>query len=550
MLTWINSQRRWVASAITLPMMLSVGAMAATDSTAKKDSMPAMPMAKDSAKTDTTKKDTAAAAAPAAAPTVGDPTGATTGTANDITAKVAGKPTMDEIAADLGHTKIAVNFTWMLMSGFLVFFMQAGFALLETGFVRAKNASHVMFMNISIYFIGVLGYLLTGYALQMGNVAGNAQLGGIPVAAGEFTIPLAGKAFGLWATQGFFLAGKFYDVGFWALFLFSVVFMDAACTIPTGAMAERWKTSNFILFGFVMSMIVYPLFGNWAWGNGWLSQLGANFGLGHGYVDFAGSTVVHMVGGVAALAGIVVLGPRIGKFTKEGKANAIPGHHIPMAVMGTLVLGFGWFGFNAGSTLAGTDLRLAVVAVNTMLASCWAGAVTVVYMKLKTGKWDVAMACNGYLAGLVAITAPCAFVNVWGSMAVGIGAGLVCPIAYSFIENVLKLDDAVGACAVHGAGGAWGGLSLGLFADGAYGEGWNGVKGGVRGLFYGDASQFVVQIIGVATCFVFVFGSFWIFFKVTDKIWGIRVSPEVEIDGLDMHDIGIPAYNDFTVHSN
>jgi len=528
--------------------LLLAGPLMAADST-KVDTAKAATV--DTAKKDTSKTMAMAAPAPSTpAPAVGDPTGATTGTASDVTAKVAGKPTMDEIATEVGHTKIAVNFVWMLLCGFLVFFMQAGFALLETGFVRAKYASHVMFMNLSIFFIGVIGYLIMGYGLQMGNVAGNVMLGGIPVASGEYSIPLLGKAFGLFATHGFFLAGKFYDVGFWALFLFSVVFMDAACTIPTGAMAERWKTSNFILFGFVMAAIVYPLYGNWVWGGGWLATLGSSFGLGHGHVDFAGSTVVHMVGGVAALSGIIVLGPRIGKFTKEGKPQAIPGHHIPMAVLGTLVLGFGWFGFNAGSTMAGTDLRLAVVAVNTMIASCVGGMVTMFYMKITTGKWDVAMTCNGYLAGLVAITAPCAFVNIWGTIAIGAVAGLITPIAYTFIEHKLKLDDAVGAVAVHGCNGAWGGLALGLFADGTYGDGWNGVKGGVKGLFYGDAGQLVAQVIGVATCFVFVFGFFYTFFKVTDKIWGIRVSPEVEVDGLDIHDIGIPAYHEFTISKN
>lgn len=489
----------------------------------------------------------AAATAPAPTPT-NDANGAATGGTSDVTSKVAGKPTLDELASDLGHTKIAVNFVWMLLCGFLVFFMQAGFALLETGFVRSKNAAHVMFMNLSIFFIGVLGYWVCGYALQMGNVAGLTQLGGVAIASGETSIHILGHDFGLWANQGFFLSGKFYDVSFWALFLFSVVFMDAACTIPTGAMAERWKTSSFIFFGFVMAAVVYPLYGNWVWGNGWLAKLGSNFGLGHGHVDFAGSTVVHMVGGVAALAGIIVLGPRIGKFNKNGSANAIPGHHLPMAVMGTLVLGFGWFGFNAGSTMAGTDLRLAVVAVNTMIASCWGGAIAIAYMKLTTGKWDVAMACNGYLAGLVAITAPCAFVNIWGATIIGIAAGLIAPIAYNFIERTLKLDDAVGAVAVHGFNGAWGGLALGLFADGNYGAGWNGVDGKVTGLFYGGGlGQLEAQIVGVLTCLIFVFGFFYLFFKITDKLWGIRVSEEVELEGLDDSDLGVSAYPEFQI---
>jgi Amt family ammonium transporter len=550
MLRWINRQRHWIAGAIALPMMLSVGAFAATDSTAKKDSMPGMAMAKDTAKVDTAKKDTAAAAAPAAAAPTPDRTGANTGTINDVTAKTAGKPTLDEVAADFGHTKIALNIVWTLIGGFLVMFMQAGFALVETGFCRAKNASHTFFMNFAVYFLGMTGFFICGYALQMGNSAGVSSLGGLSTMNSAFSIDLFGKPFQLFGTKGFFLMGDSYDVGSMTMFLFQMVFMDTAVTIPTGAMAERWKTSNFILFAFFMSMLVYPVFGNWVWGNGWLSKLGTNFGLGHGHVDFAGSSVVHQVGGMAALAGAIVLGPRIGKYTKDGKANAIPGHDIPMAILGTMILAFGWFGFNAGSSLSGNDLRIGVVATNTMLASASGGLAAMFYMWFLIKKWDPTMTVNGFLAGLVAITAPCAFVNPLAAFVIGAIAGVLVVVAAFFIERTLKIDDPVGAIAVHGVNGSWGVLSLGLFADGTYGDGWNGVAGPVKGLFYGDASQFLAQVIGTVTCFVWVFGMFFVFFKVTDMIWGIRLPQEVEVEGLDIPETGVYAYNDFTVHKS
>jgi Amt family ammonium transporter len=368
---------------------------------------------------------------------------------------------------------------------------------------------------------------------------------------GAFSIDIAGKAFQLFGTKGFFLMGAGYDTGAMTLFLFQMVFMDTAATIPTGAMAERWKTSNFIFFAFWMSALVYPIFGNWVWGNGWLSQLGHNFGLGHGHVDFAGSSVVHMVGGVAALAGAYVLGPRIGKYTKEGKAVAIPGHHIPMAIVGTFILAFGWFGFNPGSTLSGNDLRIGVVATNTMLASASGGAIAAMLVMFSISKkYDPGMTANGFLAGLVAITAPCAFVNPVAAYFIGAVAGVLVVGSCLFVEHKLKIDDPVGAISVHGTNGAWGVLSLGLFADGTYGDGWNGVPGTVKGLFYGDPSQFVAEVIGTVTCFVWVFGMFYLFFKVTDMIWGIRLPAEVEIEGLDIPECGVLGYNDFTVHKS
>ncbi len=474
-----------------------------------------------------------------------DPSGANTGTVTDITAATPGEPTLMEVAATVGHNKIAINIMWTLITGFLVMFMQAGFAMVETGFCQAKNAAHTMAMNFMIYPIGMLGFWICGFAIMFGGVGAIGALGGgTAVLNHEFVIHLFGKDFGIFGTKGAFLAGTSYDVAVYTLFLFQMVFMDTTATIPTGAMAERWKYSAFMIYGFFISMIVYPLFGNWVWGGGWLSQLGKNFGLGHGHVDFAGSSVVHMVGGVTALAGAMVLGPRLGKFNKDGSPNAIPGHNIPMAVIGTFILCFGWFGFNPGSTLAGTDLRIGVIAVNTMLAGAAGALISTLYMWMRFGKPDPSMMCNGMLAGLVAITAPCAFVNSISAVIIGAVSGWLVIEAVFFIEKVFKVDDPVGAIAVHGVNGAWGVLSLGLFADGTYGDGWNGVAGNVKGLFYGDASQFAAQGVGTLTCLIFVFTLTFVFFKIQNAVLGLRVAPTVERDGVDIPEMGVVAYYD------
>ena len=484
----------------------------------------------------------AAAPAPAPPPSKPDPSGTATGGIADVTAKEPGKPTLVEVAETAGHNKVSINVMWTLFTGFLVMFMQAGFALVETGFTRAKNVAHTMMMNFMVYVIGMTGYWIMGYAIQMGGIGALGTMGGTGVLDSEFVISLFGKDFGLFGMKGFFLAGTSYDVAVFTLFLFQMVFMDTAATIPTGAMAERWKFSSFVVFAFFLSMISYPLFANWVWGGGWLSQLGKNFGLGHGHVDFAGSSVVHMVGGVTALAGAMVLGPRLGKFNKDGTANPIPGHNIPMGILGCFILAFGWFGFNPGSTLAGTDLRIAVIAVNTMLASASGALAAMFYMWIRFGKPDPSMSANGFLAGLVAITAPCAFVSSFWAFVIGLVAGVILCWAVFFVENTLKVDDPVGAIAVHGVNGAWGVLSLGLFADGTYGDGFNGVEGTVRGLFYGGGKQFIAQIIGTVTCLVFIFGISYVFFKIMDMVIGMRVSAEVELEGLDVPEMGVHGY--------
>jgi Amt family ammonium transporter len=491
-----------------------------------------------------------AAAAPASAPVVAEPParlpdrdGSLSGTIADVTAATAGKPTIEELGAAVGHNKIAINLMWTMLCGFLVMFMQPGFAAVETGFTQRKNAAHTMAMNLLIYPLGMIGFYVCGFAIMMGGVGGLATLGGYAGLDKEIGLTLGGKFFGLMGGKGFFLTGSSYDFAIFAMFLFQMVFMDTTATIPTGALAERWKFSSFFIYGLAIGTIMYPFYGNWVWGGGWLSQLGKNFGLGHGHVDFAGSSVVHLSGGVIAIVSAKMLGPRIGKYNKDGSSNAIPGHNLPMAVLGTFILCFGWFGFNAGSTLAGGDYRLSVVAVNTMMAGTTGSLASCLWMWwFRTKKPDPSMICNGLLAGLVAITAPCAFVNSVSACIIGLIAGVMVVEAVYFVDGVLKIDDPVGAISVHGCGGALGCICLGLFADGTYGAGLNGVDGAVRGLFYGDGSQLIAQCIGVATNILFYAPLTWLVFTVIDKIVGNRVPASAEIEGLDIPEMGVRGY--------
>ena len=479
-----------------------------------------------------------------------DPTGSNTGTITDVAAANPGHPTLEEVGAQAGHNKVAINMVWVLIAGFLVMFMQVGFAMVEGGLTRAKNIAHTMAMNFLIYPLGMIGFFICGFAIMFGGVGTLGTLGGADALNQEFTINLFGQTFGLFGTKGFFLDGM-YDVGILTLFLFQMVFMDTTATIPTGSMAERWKYLSFIIYGLAVGTIIYPVFGNWVWGGGWLSQLGNMFGLGHGVVDFAGSSVVHLTGGVLALVGAKMIGPRLGKYNKDGSSNAIPGHNLPFAVLGTFVLAFGWFGFNAGSTLAGGDFRLAVVAVNTMLASATGALTATAYMWLfKTKKPDVSMMCNGMLAGLVAITAPCAFVTPQMAAVIGILAGILVIEASFFIENKLKIDDPVGAVAVHGVNGAFGVIAVGLFADGTYGDGLNGIKGNVTGLLYGDASQLWAQLIGVGANIIYVGIIGYIVFKVIDITVGNRVPANQELAGLDIPEMGALGYSGMKMDKN
>ncbi len=443
----------------------------------------------------------------------------------------------------VGHNKIAINIVWTLITGFLVMFMQAGFALVETGFTRAKNAGHTITMNFMVYGIAMLAYWVIGFALQAGGVGALSTLGGYAGLSHEFTLTLFGKEFGLFGTTGFFLTGVAYNASVFAYFLFQMVFMDTAATIPTGALAERWKFASFAVFSVFIGALIYPVFANWAWGGGWLSQLGKNFGLGHGYVDFAGSGVVHLTGGVMALVTAIMLGARRGKYNADGSSNTIPAHNLPMALLGTFILAFGWFGFNAGSTLAGMDVRIAVIAVNTMLAGAMGSAAAMIYMWMRTGKPDPGMCANGALAGLVAITAPCAFVTAPSAVIIGLVAGLLVSVAAPFIDQKLHIDDPVGAIAVHGVNGLFGVLAVGLFADGTYGDGTNNVTGGVRGLFYGDGTQIIAQGIGALSNLIWVGLSAFVAWKITGAlVRGHRVSSSVEDEGLDIPEMGVLAY--------
>jgi len=451
-------------------------------------------------------------------------------------------PTLTDVAKQANDLTVSANIVWTLVTGFLVMFMQAGFALVETGLTRSKNVAHTMAMNFLVYSIGILGFWAVGFAFQMGGVGAMSTFGNDPTLSSELTVTIAGHQLGLVGMKGFFLTLGNYTPGVAAMFLFQMVFMDTTATIPTGAMAERWKFISFVLFSFVISTLIYPIFANWTWGGGWLSQLGKSFGLGHGHCDFAGSSVVHMTGGVAALVGAKMIGPRIGKYNPDGSPNPIPGHNIPMALLGTFILAFGWFGFNPGSTLSGTDNRIAIIAVNTMLASASGAFGACVYVWVRFGKPDPTWLANGMLAGLVAITAPCAFVSAPAAVLIGAVAGVLVVLSALFIEQTLKIDDPVGAASVHGTCGAWGVISLGLFANGTYGEGFNGVDGPVKGLFAGDPSQLVAELIGVTVNFIYVGGMTALALWVIGKTLGNRVSAEVEIAGLDIAEMGVDGY--------
>ena len=482
--------------------------------------------------------------------------------------------TPDKLYDRIVHNLFSINMVWTLICGFLVMFMQAGFMLVETGLCRAKNAAHTSAMNLMIYPLGCIAFWAYGFAIGWGNwwngpvpdgwyaslgpgvalLNSGIGIGGDPATPGVFK-------YGLLGTKGFFLSGL-EDVSVMALFFFMMVFMDTTATIPTGAMAERWSWKNFCLFGLWVAL-PYCIYANWVWGGGWLAQAGKNWGLGHGAVDFAGSGVVHAMGGAIALAGAMIIGPRIGKYDSSGKPLAIPGHHLPMVVAGTFILAFGWFGFNPGSTLSGTDLRISVVVVNTMLAGITGSLASMFFMQVQGMKPDPSMMCNGMLAGLVAITAPCAFVESWAAVVIGAVAGVLVVLSVWFWDRA-GVDDPVGAISVHGVNGLWGVISLGLFANGKYGMGWNGVirekfdsnlatdgviSDGVRGLFYGDASQLMAQLLDAAVVAVFGFVMAFVWFKISNLITPIRVPEEVEIGGLDSPEMGAHGYPDFALNN-
>ena len=472
-----------------------------------------------------------------------DPTGANTGGVKDVPAQLPGLPSINEIGQSMGQTRVALNILWTMIAGFMVMFMQAGFSLVEMGFVRSKNAANTALSVLLTYGIGVLGFWAVGFALQMGGAQGLfPQIGGaanLNQLIGPF---INGNKWGLLGGTGFGLTGNAYDISTFTLFFFQSVFLAAALAIPTGAFAERIKTSALVIYAIFASVLIYPIFANWVWGGGWLATLGINLSLGHGYVDFAGSGVVHLTGGVMALTGVLVLGPRIGKYGRDGTVRSFSAHNLPLGILGTFILAFGWFGFNAGSTLAATDVRFSVVAVSAMLSSASGMLTALAITWAISGKVDVGAICNGLLAGLAANTACGAFIGAPASIVVGALAAIAYVYGSSFIEHRLKIDDPVGAIAVHGIGGLVGVLSLGVFADGTYGSGINGVTGGVTGLLYGGYSQFLAQLIGIAANLIWVGLTSYALFRVIDAVIGMRVKPEAELKGLDNSELSAGAY--------
>lgn len=396
------------------------------------------------------------------------------------------------------------DYVWTLVAAALVFFMQAGFSLVEAGFTRAKNAINIMMKNLMDFSMGSLGYWAIGFAFMFG-VSKSGWIG----------------------TSGFFLSdftpgGDPWVLAFW---MFQVVFAATAATIVSGAMAERTKFTGYLIYSLFVSAIIYPIFGSWAWGGlfhggGWLEKLG--------FIDFAGSTVVHSVGGWTALAGAIVLGPRLGKYGKDGSIKPILGHNIPLAALGVFILWLGWFGFNPGSTTA-ANKDIAMIFVNTNLAAA-AGAVLAMFTAwAKFGKPDAGMSLNGALAGLVAITSPCASVSPLSAVIIGAIAGIIVVFSVVFFDRI-KVDDPVGAISVHGVNGAWGTLAAGIFN-----------MGGTSATIIG------VQVLGIGACFVWTFCTAFIMFKMIDKTVGLRVSPEEEAQGLDHGEHGGNAYPDFEV---
>ncbi|TDP26667.1 ammonium transporter [Halanaerobium congolense] len=404
---------------------------------------------------------------------------------------------------------VAIDTIWTLIAAFLVFFMQAGFAMVEAGFTRAKNAGNIIMKNIMDFASGSLVFWAVGFAFMFGS--GNSFIG----------------------TTGYFLQDTFANLGLEipiaAFFIFQTVFAATAATIVSGAMAERTNFSGYLAYSVVITAFIYPVVGHWIWGGGWLAEMGI--------IDFAGSTVVHSVGGWAALAGAIVLGPRIGKYNEDGSANALPGHNLLMAALGVFILWFGWFGFNPGSTVAGTDLSIASIAVTTNLAAA-AGAVMAMSVSwIKYGKADVSMTLNGALAGLVSITAGTANVGNLSAIIIGAIAGMIVIYSVEFFDK-LQIDDPVGAVSVHGVCGAFGTLAVGIFA----------AEGGL--LFGGGISLLITQFIGVITVFFWAFGLGFVLFKTIDVVIGLRVSEADEIEGLDYSEHGAQSYPDFMININ
>lgn len=473
---------------------------------------------------------------------------------------------MEELQSNVASLTVSANILWVLIAGFLVFFMQAGFALVEVGFTRAKNVAHTMMMNMMVFCIGAIGYWICGFAFQFGAVNYTYTETAISATQASPTWAFSPITLGAWGDSlttglrfadqwgiiglsGFFLQGfQLSAAGIFAFFLFQMVFMDTAATIPTGSGAERIKFIGFVVMSLWVSMLIYPIIGNWVWGGGWLANLGRTLGLGNGAVDFAGSGPVHTTGGAVGLAIAMVLGPRLGRFNDDGSPNAIPGHNIPMGVLGTIILFFGWFGFNPGSALGiqGAFINLvSLAAVNTLLAGAAGGISAMVYMWLfgPGKKPDPSMSVNGILAGLVAVTAPCAFIEPWAAVVIGLIGGVLVCIAAEMLEKA-KIDDPVGAVPVHFVNGIWGVIAVGLFASGNPDTAaWNGMDQAVTGLLYGGgAGQLIAQLLEAGTIAVFVFVTSYVVFKVLNGFGLLRSEASHEVIGLDIPEMGAKGY--------
>lgn len=415
-----------------------------------------------------------------------------------------------EAAAVKEELQTNLNIVWTCIAAFLVFFMQAGFALVETGFTRAKNAVNILMKNLMDFAVGSLVFFLVGFGLMFGATNG------------------------LFGTTLFGLKGVEMGTSWeWTFLIFQTVFAATAATIVSGAMAERTKFGAYLIYSGVISLVIYPVFGSWVWGNLLLTD-NYSWLAARGFHDFAGSTVVHSIGGWLALAGAIVVGPRLGKYTKEGKPNAILGHSMPLATLGVFILWFGWFGFNPGSTTAGNG-SIGYIAVTTNLAAAAGAVMALVTAWTVLKKPDISMTLNGALAGLVAITAPCDGVSPLGAIAIGAVAGVLVVLSVMFIDYVLKVDDPVGAVSVHAVNGLWGTLSFGLFST-------------TSGLFYGHGfKQLGVQLLGAGTAFVWAFGLGLVLFFALKKTVGLRASTEEQIKGLDIGEHGNEAYAGFQV---
>ncbi|MBD3418613.1 MAG: ammonium transporter [Chitinivibrionales bacterium] len=414
------------------------------------------------------------------------------------------------VAAD-GSAVNLVDTLWILIAAFLVFFMNAGFAFVETGFCRAKNATNILAKNFSVFAIAALAFWALGYGFMFGEGAGLIGMNSFLVSeTANNPAP---------------------NIPVFAFFFFQLAFAAAGCSIISGAVAERIKFNAFLIFGSIMVAIIYPLGGHWVWGGGWLGEMG--------FHDFAGSTVVHSVGGWAALAGVLLLGPRVGKYREDGSSKALVGHSMPLATLGGFILWLGWFGFNPGSQLA-LDENVPRIALTTALSSCAGILSAMITAWIVLGKPDFSMIINGCLAGLVAITAPCAVASTTGSVAIGIVAGVLVVFAVLFFDKI-KVDDPVGALAVHLINGIWGTLAVGLFAVPKYFD-------GAAGLFYGGGVKLLgVQFVGVLAIGATVFVLSLIFWSILKATTGIRVSKEEEVGGLDIGEMGMEAYNGFQI---